>query len=127
MCSLLRRDQIHQTRSWYEDNRSLDVLKMRGPSLVGRYLADQLRRHDPKAIVLNESYDARINIPGIEQPENYLLISQVGFVNHRGATQGSPLSYASTLGCRGLVRSAIGTTGQRISLIYAFSIKALRA
>ena len=83
-CSLLRRDQIHQTRSWYEDNLSLDVLNMRCPSLVGRYLADQWRRLDPKAIVLNESYDARINIPGIEQPEKYLLISQVGFVNHSG-------------------------------------------
>jgi hypothetical protein len=58
---------------------------MRCPSLLGRYLADQWRRLDPKAIVLNESYDARINFPSIEQPENYLLISQVGFVNHSGA------------------------------------------
>jgi hypothetical protein len=38
-------------------------------------------RRDPKAIVLDESHDARINL-GIEQPENNRLISQVGFVNH---------------------------------------------
>ncbi len=82
--SLLRRDQIHQTRCWYEKNRILDALNLRFPGLIGIHLADQWRRIDPKAIGLDQSHDARIN-PDIEQPENYLLISQVGFVNHSGA------------------------------------------
>jgi hypothetical protein len=80
--SLLRRNQIHQTRSWYEKNRIFDAFNRGLPGLIGIELADQWRRLDPKAIVLDESHDARINHRVIEQPENYRLISQVGFVNH---------------------------------------------
>src|ERR1700693_1898988 len=89
MCSLLRGDQVHETRSWGEKNPGLNVLNIRFPRLVGRHLGEHRGRLDPKAIVLNESYDARIN-PGIEQAENYLLISQVGFVDHDGANYTPP-------------------------------------
>jgi len=88
-CSLLRRDQIHETRSWDENNRGLNVLNVWFPGLVGRHLGNHWRRLDPKAIVLYESYDARIN-PGVEQAEDYLLISQVGFVDHGGANYTPP-------------------------------------
>jgi hypothetical protein len=87
------------------------VLNMRCPSLDGRYLADQWRRLDPKAIVLNESYDARINFPGIEQPENYLLISQMGFVNHSGAPARITSNIISEhLGCRGAQTAHLGSS-----------------
>jgi hypothetical protein len=82
--SLLRRNQIHQGRGWYEKNRILDALNLSFPGLIGIHLADQWRRLDPKAIVLDESHDPRIN-PGIEQPENYVSIAQMSFVNHGGA------------------------------------------
>jgi len=67
----------------------LNVLNIGFPGLVGRHLAEHRGRLDPKAIVLNESYDTGIN-PGIEQAENYLLISQVGFVDHGGANYTPP-------------------------------------
>jgi hypothetical protein len=71
----------------------LDALNRGPPGLIGIELADQWRRLDPKAIVLDESHDPRINL-GIEQPENYRLISQVGFVNHSGADYTPWLAWA---------------------------------
>jgi hypothetical protein len=44
----------------------LDALNRGAPGLIGIELANQWRRLDPKAIVLDESHDARINHRGIE-------------------------------------------------------------
>ena len=46
MCSL----QIHETRSWDENNRGLNVLNIRFPRLVGRHLGEHRGRLDPKAM-----------------------------------------------------------------------------
>ena len=82
--SLLRHDQIHQTRSWHKEDGSVNLLNFRPPSRIISHLFDQRRGLDPEAVSLNKLHNAGEDPSTVNKPENDLFISQMRFVIHSG-------------------------------------------
>jgi hypothetical protein len=83
--SLLRHNQIHQTRSWHKEDRSVNLLNFRLPGRIISHLFDQRWGLDPEAVSLNKLHNAGEDPGTVNKPENDLFISQMCFVIHRGA------------------------------------------